>query len=103
MLSRAVPCLLIFLLSTTWVDDDWNVEGLLASSPTSADDDKQYLPIQTQRRSKYLSEAAEPSFAALKGSIDHIPLAAERNVCSEPRLVDPATPPLVYVFMSLQC
>jgi hypothetical protein len=103
MLSRVVPCLLIFLLTTTWVDDDWNVEDLLASSPTSSDDDELYLPIQAQRRPNCQSETAEPSFAALKSGSNHVPLAPQSNLGSELRLVDPATPALLYVFMSLQC
>ena len=95
-----LACLLILLLISTPVNDAWASALDLPSAPL-ADDNDEYLASQQRPDREQSSSCQKPLFDGLKRqTADFSPV--RRGVLSEWNLNTPFTPPLLYVFMSLQ-
>jgi hypothetical protein len=94
--------LLILLLLSAQVDDAWAVPPVLPSAPL-VDDNDEYLPAQRRPWEEKSASGQGQMFATrLKSLTADFPPVQRGVVPFEWNLTTPFTPPLLYVFMSLQ-
>jgi hypothetical protein len=101
MIKGTIPSLLLILLTISAQVDDYYVPDLVSPFRASAaDEDDEYLPVESQKQREQSCSHQRPAFAGLK------PATSDFCIWTAPpesMVWVGCTPPSLHVFMSMQC
>jgi hypothetical protein len=105
MIKGTIRSLLLVLLTiSAQVDDYYYVPDLVSSFGSSpADDNDEYLPVESQKHREHSCSLQRPALAGLKPATGVSCISPGQAAPPESMVWVGCTPPPLYMFMSIQC